>query len=139
MLLCCYCLYSQFLSLFLCWICICLLLDSLKCSYVLFFLFCFFCFSVFVNFSNVHWFSVKIKVSGWIERNFFSLAVFGGNLLADDVQSSVTMVRHVQSWQWIDSICLLTWGLLLASVCSLEAYPGHLPAHSRHATVTALS
>ena len=53
-------------------------------------------FIVFANFSNVHWFSVKIKVSNWVERNFFSLTVFGGNLLADDVHSSVAMDRHIQ-------------------------------------------
>ena len=29
---------------------------------------------------------------------------------------------HVQAWQWIGSICLLTWGLLWASACSLEAW-----------------
>ena len=73
------------------------------------------------SFSNVHWFSVKIKVSDWVERNFFSLRVFGGNLLAHDVDSSMTMDRHVQEWKWIGSIYLLTWGLLWASACSLEA------------------
>ena len=31
-----------------------------------------------------------------LERNFFSLTVFGGILLADDVHSSVTMDRHGQ-------------------------------------------
>ena len=60
-------------------------------------------------------------MSDWVERNFFSLIVFGRNLLPDDVHSSVTMDRHVQTWQWIDSISLLTWGLLSASACSLEA------------------
>ena len=44
-----------------------------------------FTFIVFVNFSNVHWFSGKIKVSDLVERNFFSLAVFDSNLLAGDV------------------------------------------------------
>ena len=68
-------------------------------------------FTVFVNFSNVHSFSVKIKVSDWVRRNFFSLAVFGGNLLAGDVHSSMALDIHVQAWQWIGSICLLTWGL----------------------------
>ena len=34
----------------------------------------------FVNFSNVPLFSVKIKVSDWVERKFSSLAVFSGNL-----------------------------------------------------------
>ena len=33
---------------------------------------------VFVNFSNTHWFLVKIKVSDWVERNFFSLTVLAG-------------------------------------------------------------
>ena len=64
---------------------------------------------------------VKTKVSDWVERNFVSLTVFGGNLLLSDVHSSVTMGRHVQAWQWIGSISLVTWGLLWASVCSLEA------------------
>ena len=79
-------------------------------------------FIVFVNFSNIHWFSVKIKVSDWVERNFFSLIVFGGNLLVGDVHSSVTMDRHVQVWQWIGSIYLLIWGLPWASACSLVAW-----------------
>ena len=34
-----------------------------------------------------------MKVSDWVERNFFSLTIFGENLLADDVYSSVTMDR----------------------------------------------
>ena len=42
------------------------------------------------------WFLFKIKVRDWVERNFFSLTVFGWNLLAGDVHSSVTMDRHVQ-------------------------------------------
>ena len=54
-------------------------------------------FIVFVNFSNVHWFSGKIKVSDLVERNFFSLVVFDSNLLAGDVHSSVTMNGHVQA------------------------------------------
>ena len=65
---------------------------------------------------------VKTKVSDWVERNFFSLAVFHGIDLVGDVHASVTMDRHVQGWQWIGniaihhlkptlSICLLTWGL----------------------------
>ena len=65
---------------------------------------------------------VKTKVSDWVERNFFSLAVFHGIHLVGDVHASVTMDRHVQGWQWIGniaihhlkptlSICLLTWGL----------------------------
>ena len=73
------------------------------------------------SFSNAHWFSVKIKFSDRVQRNFFSLIVFGGNLLAGDVNSTVTMDRHAQAWQWIDSISLLPWGLLWASACSLEA------------------
>ena len=56
-----------------------------------------FFFFVFVNFSNVHWFLVKVNLSDWVERDLFSLAVFGGNLLADDVDSNVAMDRHVQS------------------------------------------
>ena len=54
-------------------------------------------FIVFVNFSNVHWFSVKIKVSDGVERNFFLLTVFGGNLLAGDLHSYVIMDRHGQA------------------------------------------
>ena len=64
----------------------------------------------------------KIKVSDSIERNFFSLTVSGVILLAGDVHSSVTMDRHVQAWQWTGSISLLTWGLLWASICSLEVW-----------------
>ena len=79
-------------------------------------------FIVFVNFSNVHWFSVKIKVSDWVGRNLFSLAVFVGNLLAGFVHSSLALDRHVQVWQWIGSICYVTWILLWASACSLEAW-----------------
>ena len=56
----------------------------------------------------------------WAERNFFPSAVFGGILLAGDLHSIVTMVTHVQAWQWIGSIFLLTWGLLWASACLLE-------------------
>ena len=58
----------------------------------------------------------------WVERSFFSLTAFGGNLLAVDVHSSVTMDRHVQAWQLIGSNFLLNWGLLWASACSLEAW-----------------
>ena len=54
-------------------------------------------YSGFLQDHAVTWFSVKIKVSDWVERNFFSLTVFGGNLLAGDVHSSVTMDRHVQA------------------------------------------
>ena len=54
-------------------------------------------FIVFVKFSNVYWFSIKIKVSDWVVRTFFSLTVFGRNLLAGDVHSSVTMDRYVQA------------------------------------------
>ena len=61
-------------------------------------------------------------VSDWVERSFFSLTVFGGNLLAGDVNWSMTMDRHVQAWQWIGSISLLTWGLFWASACSLESW-----------------
>ena len=46
---------------------------------------------------NFEWFLVKIKVSDWVEKNFFSLTIFGGNLLAGDVHSSVTMDGHVQA------------------------------------------
>ena len=62
---------------------------------------------------------VKIKVSDWVGRYFFSLTIFGGNLRW--CHSSVTMDGHVQALQWIGNISLLTWGLLSASVCSLEA------------------
>ena len=79
-------------------------------------------FIVFVNFSNVHWFWIKIKVSDWVERNFFSLTVLRGNLLAGDVHSNVTMDRHVHAWEWIDNICLLTWYLLWASAYLLEVW-----------------
>ena len=54
-------------------------------------------FIVFVNFSNVYWFTVKIKISDLVETKFFSLAVFCGNLLAGDVHSSVALDRHVQA------------------------------------------
>ena len=58
----------------------------------------------------------------WVERNFFSLTVFGGNLSAGDVHSTVTMDRNFQAWQWTGSISLLTWVLLWASACSLEVW-----------------
>ena len=45
------------------------------------------------------WFLIKTKVSDWVEQNFFSLTVFGGNLLAGNVHSNVTMDKHVQVWQ----------------------------------------
>ena len=51
---------------------------------------------VLVNFSNVHWLSLKIKVSDWVDRNLFSLTVFGGKLLAGDSHSSVELDRHFQ-------------------------------------------
>ena len=54
----------------------------------------FFFLIVFVSFSNVHWFSVKVKVSDWVERDFFSLPVFGGNLLRGDIQPSMTKDRQ---------------------------------------------
>ena len=79
------------------------------------------CVCVIVNFSDMHYFSVKIKVSDWVERNFFSLTIFGGNFLAWDVHLSMTISSYVQAWQWIGSISLLTWGLLWASASSLEA------------------
>ena len=50
------------------------------------------------------------------------MAVFGGNLLAGDAHASVTLDRHVQSWQWTGSISLLTWGLFWTSALSLDAY-----------------
>ena len=65
---------------------------------------------------------VKTKISDWVERNFCSLAVFGGNLLAGDVHSSVATDRDVQSWQWTGSILQFTWGLPWASACLLEAW-----------------
>ena len=57
-----------------------------------------------------------------MDRDFFSLTVFGGNLLAGDVHSSVTLDRHVQPCQWTGSISLLISGLLWASAPSLEAW-----------------
>ena len=62
-----------------------------------------------------------MQVSDWVRRYFFSLAVSGGNLLAGDVHSSATMDRLDQAWQWTGRISLLTWGLLCASACSVEA------------------
>ena len=79
-------------------------------------------FFVFVNFSNAHVvlrhkITVQCFCICWVEWNFFSLTVFDGNLLAGDVHSSVTIDRHVQAWQWIGCIYLLTWGLLWPSAC----------------------
>ena len=58
------------------------------------------------------------KVIEWVEKNFFSLTVFGGNLLSGDVHSSVTMDGHFLDRQHLPThlrstlaICLLTWGL----------------------------
>ena len=83
-------------------------------------------FFVFFNFSNVLSVYLNLRVYLFIfvfvVEVLFRLAVFGENLLAGDVHSSVTMDRHVQAWQWIGSICLLTWGLLWASAYSLEAW-----------------
>ena len=61
--------------------------------------------------------SFKINVSDWVERNFFSMTVFGGILFAGDVHSSVAMERqhlpaHLMSTL---GICMLTWGLGLYS------------------------
>ena len=64
-----------------------------------------FSFFEFVNFSSVHVCFVLRQRSAvqfffcicWVERSFFSLTAFGGNLLAVDVHSSVTMDRHVQA------------------------------------------
>ena len=77
-----------------------------------------FSFFVFVNFSNVPWFWGKKTVSDWVARNFSSLTVFGENLLADDMHSSVALDRHFQDRQHLLTylkptlgICLLTWGL----------------------------
>ena len=78
---------------------------------------------------------VKTKVGDWVDRNFFSLTVFGGNLLVVNVYLCVTMDRHIQACQWTSSISLLTWYLLWASACSLEAWrcsPIFLRLHSYH-------
>ena len=71
-----------------------------------------------INFSNVHWLSFKIKVSDWVEMYFFSLTVFGGNLLAGDVHSSVTMDRYVQDRQHLLTHLRPTLGISLL----LEAF-----------------
>ena len=42
------------------------------------------------------WFLVKIKVIDWVEGNFFSLTVFGGNFFCTLVAGVYT-----QAWQWI--------------------------------------
>ena len=54
-------------------------------------------FIVFVDFSKVHWFSSKIKVSDYVGRYSFSFTVFGRNFLAGNVHSRVTMDRHVHA------------------------------------------
>ena len=60
--------------------------------------------------------------------SFFSLTVFGVNLLAGDVHSSVTMDRHIQTWQRTGvsnlqlSSHLRSEAVFWASVCSFEAY-----------------
>ena len=68
------------------------------------FVFCHVQFFVFFNFSNAHvCFVLRHRIAVqcfcifWVERNFFSLTVFGGNLLAGNVHSRVTMDRHVQA------------------------------------------
>ena len=70
-------------------------------------------FIVFFDFSNVHWFSAKIKVSDWVDRNFFPLTVFGGNLLAGDVYSSVELNRRFQDRQHLPTHLKLTLGMCL--------------------------
>ena len=82
-------------------------------------------FIAIVNFRNVYWFTVIIKVSDWVERKLFSLAVFDGNLLTGGVHSSVALDRHIQLWQCIGS-SLLTSDLLWASACSLQSF-SHFP------------
>ena len=61
----------------------------------------------------------------WVERNFFSLTIFGGNLSAGDVHSSVTMDRMSKCDNG-----------QAASPYSLEVYSGDLPAHLRSGIVT---
>ena len=51
-------------------------------------------------------YGLLFPVDDSIERNFFSLAVFGGNLLADDVQSRMAMDRHL----WASACSLEAWG-----------------------------
>ena len=102
--------------------CILFVLSSIMLSLVTFMsvlcsvMFSFLYFSILVMFMSVQFFCICC-----VERNFFSLAVFGGNLLGD-IHSSVAVDRHVRSWKWIGSIYLLTGGILWASACSLEAW-----------------
>ena len=78
------------------------------------------------NFSNVLSVYLDLRVYlfvlAFVAEVLFRLAVFSRNLLAGDVHSNVTMDRHVQACQWTGSISLLTWRLLWASACSLEAW-----------------
>ena len=96
----------------------CILIYECTCFFFVFVVEVLFSFFVFVNFSNVPWFWGKKTVSDWVARNFSSLTVFGENLLADDMHSSVALDRHFQDRQHLLTylkptlgICLLTWGL----------------------------
>ena len=64
---------------------------------------------------------VYLFVLVFVVEMFFRLAVFSGNLLAGNVHSSMALDRYVQVCQWTGIISLLTWALLWASTCSLEA------------------
>ena len=69
--------------------------------------------------------SVVKKQSQWLgSKNFSSLTVFGENLLADDMHSSVALDRHLQDRQHL---------------FILKTYSGHLPAHLRPATIAVFS
>ena len=55
-------------------------MSTLVCFFVLIVEVLFSFFIVFVNLSNVHWFSITIKVSDWAGRYSISLTVFGANM-----------------------------------------------------------
>ena len=86
----------------------------------------YFSFFTFFNFSNVLSgylnLRVYLLVLVFVVEVLFRLIVFSGNLLADDVHSSVAVDRHVQACQWTGSISLLTWGLLWGYAYWLEAW-----------------
>ena len=75
----------------------------------------------YIRFLSSWWFLQQWLRSKLPQINFFLLTVFGGNILACDVYSSMAMDWHAQAGKWLSTIFLLNWGLIWVSPCSLEA------------------